>query len=252
MNADLSEFLNKLGLTEYESKTLATLFGLKEAQAPDISRIAQVPKTRVYDVLDRLIKKELVIKIYARPKKYKVIEADKVFDTLLSNKKGELVELERQVHALKETLVDTGSDPQEFERVMKVKDKNDFYRILGQELDRAKEEVVGFTEMHRPNPLLSEALRKTAARQVNVKLVGKLSKETQAEATDLARKGVGLREWDHNLHAYLIDNKKLVMALSDFREEKPNYHFTIWNQHTHMNDAIKNHFNACWEKGRKL
>ncbi|MEK7523216.1 MAG: hypothetical protein AAB569_06530, partial [Patescibacteria group bacterium] len=125
-------------------------------------------------------------------------------------------------------------------------------RILGQELDRAKEEVIGFAELQKPNPLLLEALHKTRARQVNVKLVGRIPKEGLDEATELSRKGIAVREFDHNLHAYLIDNKKLVMALSDFRDEKPNYHFTIWNRHTHLNDAIKNHFNACWEKGKKI
>jgi len=50
---DVNVFLERLGLTEYEAKTLSALFRLKEAEAPEVSRSAQVPKTRVYDVLDR-------------------------------------------------------------------------------------------------------------------------------------------------------------------------------------------------------
>ena len=69
MKTNIHELLKQLGLTEYESKTLNTLFQLKEEKAPEISRDAQVPKTRVYDVLDGLVKKGLVIEIQGRPKK---------------------------------------------------------------------------------------------------------------------------------------------------------------------------------------
>ena len=69
--------LEKLGLTEYEAKTLNTLFTLRESQAPTISRTAQVPKTRVYDVLEKLIAKDLIIEIKGRPKLYRAIDAEK-------------------------------------------------------------------------------------------------------------------------------------------------------------------------------
>jgi sugar-specific transcriptional regulator TrmB len=64
-NKSVNEMLLQLGLTEYESKTLSTLFKMGESEAPAISRLAQVPKTRVYDVLDKLVEKNLVIEIRA-------------------------------------------------------------------------------------------------------------------------------------------------------------------------------------------
>ena len=86
-NSDTFELLEKLGLTEYEAKTLSTLFKLKEAQAPNISRTAQVPKTRVYDVLEKLIAKDLLIEIKGRPKLYRAIDPQKAIDLLINSKK---------------------------------------------------------------------------------------------------------------------------------------------------------------------
>ncbi|MEI7961272.1 MAG: helix-turn-helix domain-containing protein, partial [archaeon] len=82
--SDTYSFLEKLGLTEYEAKTLSTLFSLKEAEAPHISRTAQVPKTRVYDVLEKLIQRNLIIEIKGRPKLYRAVEAQKAIDILLT------------------------------------------------------------------------------------------------------------------------------------------------------------------------
>ena len=77
MNSQTYLLLEKLGLTEYEAKTLGTLFNLREAEAPQISRTAQVPKTRVYDVLEKLIQRRLIIEIKGRPKLYRAVEPQK-------------------------------------------------------------------------------------------------------------------------------------------------------------------------------
>src|SRR3989344_6793449 len=120
---DVNTFLEKLGLTEYEAKTLSALFHLHEAEAPEISRSAQVPKTRVYDVLDRLTKKALVIEIHGRPKRYMAIEPEKVFIALLEEKKKELQSLEREADSLKNSIMTKHANGKH-ERVMKVKDRN--------------------------------------------------------------------------------------------------------------------------------
>ena len=87
-SGETHNLLEKLGLTEYEAKTLETLFKLKEAEAPTISRIAQVPKTRVYDVLEKLIQKNLIMEISGRPKLYRAIEPQKAIESLLVGKKN--------------------------------------------------------------------------------------------------------------------------------------------------------------------
>src|SRR3989344_3709033 len=98
---EVNTFLEKLGLTEYEAKTLSALFNLHEAEAPEISRLAQVPKTRVYDVLDRLTKKNLIIEIHGRPKRYMSIEPEKVFASLIEGKRKELHDLEKRAKHIK-------------------------------------------------------------------------------------------------------------------------------------------------------
>jgi len=146
MTENIHDLLEKLGLTEYESKTLNSLFNLQEAKAPEISREAQVPKTRVYDVLDRLVEKELVIEIQGRPKKYRSVEPDKALKKLVENRKLEINDLETKALRLKDSWIQGTMNEDKGEKVMKVKDKHDFIRILAQELKNAKTSIVGFTE----------------------------------------------------------------------------------------------------------
>src|SRR3989344_446974 len=101
---EVLKLLLEFGLTEYEAKTLSTLFRLNEAEAPEVSRLAQVPKTRVYDVLDKLIGKKLVMEVNGRPKKYKVVDLDLALQQLVEFKKTELEELQKRTENVKSQL----------------------------------------------------------------------------------------------------------------------------------------------------
>ena len=248
---EVNSFLEKLGLTEYEAKTLSALFSLREAEAPEISRLAQVPKTRVYDVLDRLTKKNLIIEIHGRPKRYMSIEPEKVFSSLIEGKKRELAELEKQAASLKESITVSSGDGRH-EKVMKVKDKSDYMKILGQEIDGAKQSVHGMTHIGKEHSILRDSVRNAAGRNVEIKLISKINEGGDKVAKEFTQAGALMRGFDHGINAFIKDSKKVVLALSDFQQEKPEYHFTIWPDNRPMATAFKKYFDHAWENGREI
>ncbi len=243
----INAFLEKLGLTEYESKTLSTLFKLSEAEAPEVSRLAQVPKTRVYDVLDKLVKKKLVIEIRGRPKKYRVIDSHKALEQLVEKRKGEIKELEEMAKSIKEQLSHAGKSREEYgEAVMKVKDRHDFEKILGQEIEHAKDSIIGFTEISDKNNSLKEALQNAGEKKVGIKLLNAFP----IESVKKTLKDAELKHHEHGLNAVIIDGKKIVMGLSDFKRDKPEYHFTIWHENKPLVNALSHYFEKCWKEGK--
>lgn len=246
---ELNAFLAEFGLTEYETRVLSTLFSFGEAQAPEISRHAQVPKTRVYDVLERLIKKGLLIEVSGRPKKYKALEPSKALDMLLEEYKTRLKILEEKATTIKAGL-ESPAEKKGTERVLKVKEKNDFYRILVQEIDTAKKSVTGFSSGVAANPLVADAVKKASNRNVEVKIISAINKISNRK--ELEEGGVEVRTADHNLEAFVVDEKKVVLSLSDLSEEKTGYHFTIWPENEHLAEALGHYFNKVWEKARTV
>ncbi len=248
---EVNTFLEKLGLTEYEAKTLSALFNLREAEAPEISRLAQVPKTRVYDVLDRLTKKSLIIEIHGRPKRYMSIEPEKVFSALIEEKRRELASLEKEAEALKQNISVSTSDGRH-ERVMKVKDRSDYMKILGQEIDSAKHTVHGMTSVGKEHSIIRDAVKNAAGRNVEIKLIGKINEGGDKVAKEFTQAGASLKRLDHGLNTFIIDGKKVVLALSDFAQEKPEYHFTIWPDNKPMATALMKYFDHAWENGKEI
>ncbi len=248
MKTDIHELLKQLGLTEYESKTLNTLFRLQEEKAPEISRDAQVPKTRVYDVLDGLVEKNLVIEIQGRPKKYRIVEPEKALTILMENKKIQIKELEQDVENLKTRVSGTMDFSKEGEKVMKVKDQHDFMKILEQEIKSAQNTIVGFVETTSKHSSLKKALKEAKDNSVDIKLVHSNPGE---EIAHYLKHQIESKEFAHGLEAFVIDDNKLILALSDFKKEKPEYYFTIWHN-SPMISALNHFFDKSWENGKTI
>ena len=102
-----------------------------------------------------MIKKKLVIEIRGRPKRYRVIGSEKVLDSLLEEKKREIHSLEGKVKEFKENIATKMLEKDETgENVMRVKDRNDFDRILAQEIEKSQKQVLALTDVSEKQNIL--------------------------------------------------------------------------------------------------
>lgn len=70
------EQLVSLGLSTYAARTFVALVGLGEATAQEVSEVADVPRTRVYDAADELRAEGLVNVNQSNPRRYWAISAE--------------------------------------------------------------------------------------------------------------------------------------------------------------------------------
>ena len=79
------DFLNKLrdfGLNSYESKLWAALLSRGISTAGELSDIANVPRSRSYDVLESLEKKGFVVTKPGKPIKYLLVPPKNVLENI--------------------------------------------------------------------------------------------------------------------------------------------------------------------------
>jgi sugar-specific transcriptional regulator TrmB len=247
MHAALDAFLEKLGLTEYEVKTLSTLFTLREADSPEVARAAQVPKTRVYDVLDALVEKGLVVKMSTRPKKYRALAPAEALQKLVDEKQNDLQKMKVDAQRIGKEIEQTQGVLSVDEKVLKVKSRTDFYKILAQEVDSAQKEVNGLTALDIHHHLLHDSLERAAQRNVSIKLSG-IHPESFIRESQKWGKNIQLQDATPGLHAYVMDGKKVVLLLSDLKKDQSEYHFAIWPDNEAMAQTFQNTFDKHWEK----
>lgn len=92
------DYLQKLGLTEYQARTMVVLFSNGETTAEQISKTAMMPHTKVYQTLKNLEYMGFVFQCGGRPRRYKGVEPNTFLNMLLkkSQKKIEVLRKEKE------------------------------------------------------------------------------------------------------------------------------------------------------------
>ncbi len=215
------EQLEKFGLSSYAARTFVALASLDTATARDVSRVSDVPRTRVYDAVEELHDRGLVDIQQSSPKKFWAISAEtasRTFEHELQHRTAvlqtALSELEPAERRAEQRGVWTVSgQPAVAERVL------EFFAS-------AEEEIVYMTVEDLLTEDLIERLSGAADRGVSIKLAG-ISPKVQERIQD-AIPGATMFEslwvWSDTSAGRLmmVDGRKtLVSALVNGEDPSP-------------------------------
>ena len=93
---------DRLGLTDYEATALAELLTLGRTTAPNLAEAADIPKARIYGVLEALSDRGFVEVIPGRPKEYQPKSPDEILDRAVENRRQDYEQFERTVDDMRE------------------------------------------------------------------------------------------------------------------------------------------------------
>lgn len=82
----MNDFINELknsGLQEYEAKIYFLLLTQSNLNPTEISKLSGVPRTKIYSVLDNLVKKGFCIRVPGKEKKYKALNPQVAFSEFM-------------------------------------------------------------------------------------------------------------------------------------------------------------------------
>ena len=101
---ELQKALEVMGLTEYESKTYISLIQKNTSNAGNLSKMADIPHSKIYEVLSRLEKKKLIEVQKGRPLFYKAIKPSVALERIETKLKNtlqkELTQRKNDIEAL--------------------------------------------------------------------------------------------------------------------------------------------------------
>lgn len=99
-----------LGLTGYEASAYVALTRRGRATAAEVARLADLPRQRVYDVLDHLVGRGFATVLAGRPARYTAVAPEDAVGRLLSDQRSDLERLEREAAEVVALLTPTFSD----------------------------------------------------------------------------------------------------------------------------------------------
>jgi len=140
-----------LGFSSREAKVYTILFHKKDFTAVEVQQLVDIPRTKVYEVLHKLISKGFCTeKIIGRNKKYEVVNPHSSFNILLQQYKEDITQKENSVNSAIEILSSIFEQRKEndnpLDYIEVIKDSAQIHDKWISFLKSAKKEVIGFTK----------------------------------------------------------------------------------------------------------
>src|SRR3989344_3734996 len=261
------EFLNKLrryfNLNLYEVKIWTALLSRGVSTAGELSDIANVPRSRSYDILEFLEKKSFVVMKLGKPIKYITVSPKEVVERVKKNVRIDADEAVKRLENLKNTEI-LGElsnlhtqgielvDPTDLTGALK--GRHNLYNHLELTISGAEKSVTIMTTGQgflRKVEGLMPVFEKIAKRGVKIRLAAPMSKETQA-AAKLVGKVAEVRHTDSKSRFCVVDGKELIFMLMDDKEVHPTYDIGIWINTPFFASALEELFELAWKEMKKV
>ena len=259
------EFLSKIrtyfGLNLYEAKIWTALLSRGIATAGELSDIANVPRSRSYDILESLEKKGFVTMKFGKPIKYIAVQPSEVVERvkkhMVSETKTKIDRLDKirdteildelqHLHTQGIELV----EPSELSG--SIRGRHNLYNHLELMIRTAEKSVTIVTTtqglIRKVEGFLPvfEDLKK---RGVKVRIAAPLTKE--CEHTLKALDGFAeIRDTDLKARFISVDGKEIAFMIMDDQDVHPTYDVGIWVNSPFFASAMQDLFDHAW-KGMK-
>jgi len=259
------EFLSKLrrafSLNLYEVKLWTALLSRGVSTAGELSDIADVPRSRTYDVLESLERKGFIIVKPEKPIKYLAISPGEVLERVQRRLAEITEERAKRLVGLKESdilkelalLYKQGIEPmQPTDFSGALKGRHNLYDHLALLCKEAQSNIsIATTEegLIRKVRALKPILEKAKSRGVKIKVIAPINEKTK-ESIDKLDGVAEVRDVkDVKARFALIDGKQLLFMLMDDKEVHPTYDLGLWVSTPYFASALQDMFDLAWKKG---
>ncbi len=257
------EFLNRIrhffSLNLYEAKIWLALLSRGVATAGELSDIANVPRSRSYDVLESLEKKGFVIMKFGKPIKYIAVPPEEVVERVKKYMKQEAENrIKRLDHIGKTEIIDELKNlhKQGIELVEptdlsgSLRGRHNLYNHMETMIKNAEKTVTIMTTtdgLIRKIEGLRPVFEKVAKRGVKIRIAAPVTKEALKAAKEMA--GIAeIRNAKTKARFIVVDGKEMMFMIMDDKEVHPTYDIGIWVNTPFFASALEELFELAWKE----
>jgi sugar-specific transcriptional regulator TrmB len=249
--------LKSIGLNLYERKIFVALLARGVATAGELSQIANVPRSRSYDILESLAEKGFAVVQPAKPIKYVALAPKDALERTKENLKRKHGEMTQRIDELKNSPVVAELEAiykeglnlvQPFDMTGTLKGRHSINQHLNYLFKKAGKEIRIITTADGLNELYSNhynSLKRIAKRGVKLKILAPISETTPVKAfSDIAE----MKNISKPLNrVFTVDDKHFVFALTDDKKIHHTQDVAFWAQSTHaIKSFVEPFFDHAW------
>ncbi len=256
------EFLSKLrryfNLNLYEVKIWTALLSRGVSTAGELSDIANVPRSRSYDVLESLEKKGFIVMKLGKPIKYIAVPPKEVLERVKKNVQIDAKEQLKKLDNLNGTEVINELNSLHTQGVELIepsdlsgslRGRHNLYNHLELAIKNAESSVTLMTTtqgLMRKVEGLKPVFEKLKKRGVKIRIAAPITKESAAAAKDVMSVA-DVRHTNSKARFCVVDNKEIIFMVLDDKEVHPTYDVGIWVNTPFFANALETLFDSSWK-----
>ncbi|TAL48461.1 TrmB family transcriptional regulator, partial [archaeon] len=261
--------LKGIGLNLYERKLWVALLARGTSTAGELSEIANVPRSRAYDILQSLAEKGFVVLQTAKPMKYVAIAPAEAFERAKNKMVEEVNEMQERLEELKSSPVLKELNDV-FNKGMKVIEPEDMTGSLkGKHLVTQQiatmfkgatkkisivtsaEGLSDLTENH------ADVLKKANDSGVSIRIVTSDASKCADSVKSLSGianiREINSKQSPIGGRFVVVDGKQLVLGLTDFKSVHDTQHTAVWSKSEHAaGDMLEPLFEVVWNSSKPV
>ncbi|VVB74696.1 Putative HTH-type transcriptional regulator TrmBL2 [Candidatus Tiddalikarchaeum anstoanum] len=254
----LNELRNLFNLNLYEVKIWLALLSKGVSTAGELSDIANVPRSRTYDVLESLEKKNFVIMKLSKPIKYMAVKPD---DVLSAYKKSLFEEAQHSIRSVEKVgegpimkelnlLYSSGTkniEPHDISGV--IKGRTNIYNRLESLIKNAKKDIILSTSAEglvREVKSFKDLLVSAKKRGVTVRMVSPMNDEVKSTLKEVGSEVGTHRALNDGSRFIITDNNEALFLLIEDEKVHPKFELGLWVKSEAFAKSLNNMFNYMW------
>lgn len=253
--------LKAIGLNLYERRIWVALLAKGTATAGELASIANVPRSRTYDILESLAQKGLVIIQPTKPVKYVAVEPYEALERLKRSFEQKLKEFESRIDKIKNSQV-MKELSSIYEKSMKtiqpeeltgtIKGRTIANQQIGSMLSNANKKVKiittseGLREVIDYHLSILKKLKKKGT-EIKIAIVDKVDKSQLKDISRIAKVKV-LKEKPIYTNLFLVDDQ-VIFSLTEPKTTDPSQEISIWSKSKHaVSKVFEPLFDMIWKE----
>lgn len=234
--------IKEFGLNTYEAKMWTALLSRGVSTAGELSDIANIPRSRSYDVLESLEKKGFITQKIGKPIKYIALSPNEALERVKKKIKKNLEEEEKKLEELKNSELLTElvllhnqgietKDPTEI--TGSLKGINNIYAHMEYMLKNAKEEVFFVTTEQgiiKKTKEFEKHIKNAKDKGIKIFFAAPLTDKTETVQEKLNNYIIFTNINEPTSRYMIVDKKNVAIILTNEKEVHPDYELAIWIQ----------------------
>ena len=251
-------------LNLYEVKIWVALLSRGVSTAGELSDIANVPRSRSYDILESLEKKGFAIAKIGKPIKYIAVPPEEVVERVKKNMKKNVAEKIKTIENLKQGEIIGELNKLHKEGVELVepsdlsgslKGRHNLYNHIEMTIRDAEKTVTMMTTekgLIRKVEAFKEVFEKLKKRGVTIKIAAPITSASKKAAEELSKYAEVRDVKNMSARFVVVDGTELIFMIMHDEEVHPSYDVGLWVNTAFYAKALDDLFQLAWKEMKPI